>query len=85
MSRNLSEQPTTQPLDTEEAVRLAVQAASDKKAEEIAVLDLRDVAIAEWILMVYGDFIVHVFSAASRHFYDLERLWRDAKRLEVAV
>ena len=38
---------------------------------------------AEWILLDYGDFIVHVFSVASRRFYDLERLWRDAKRVEI--
>ena len=37
---------------------------------------------AEWILLDYGDFIVHVFNGTSRRFYDLERLWRDAKRLE---
>lgn len=38
---------------------------------------------AEWILLDYGDFIVHVFSPASRRFYDLERLWRDAPRVEI--
>jgi ribosome-associated protein len=38
---------------------------------------------AEWVLLDYGDFIVHVFTAASRKFYDLERLWRDAGRLEI--
>lgn len=32
----------------------------------------------EWILMDYGDFIVHIFSAAARSYYDLERLWRHA-------
>ena len=37
---------------------------------------------AEWILLDYGDFIVHVFGPASRRFYDLERLWRDAPRVE---
>jgi ribosome-associated protein len=39
---------------------------------------------AEWILLDYGDFIVHVFNGTSRRFYDLERLWRDAKRLEIS-
>ena len=34
---------------------------------------------AEWVLADYGDFIVHIFSAAARAFYDLERLWRHAK------
>ncbi|MEW6210111.1 MAG: ribosome silencing factor [Acidobacteriota bacterium] len=39
-------------------------------------------ANAEWVLLDYGDFIVHVFQSATRRFYDLERLWRDAKRIE---
>src|ERR1044071_93643 len=38
---------------------------------------------AEWILIDYGDFIVHVFDEKSRRFYDLERLWREAKRLDI--
>jgi ribosome-associated protein len=37
----------------------------------------------EWILMDYGDFLVHIFSSAARSFYDLERLWRHAKLVEV--
>src|SRR5439155_12040616 len=37
---------------------------------------------AEWILVDYGDFIVHVFGEKARRFHDLERLWRDAKRLD---
>jgi ribosome-associated protein len=39
---------------------------------------------AEWILMDYGDFIVHVFSEAARAYYDLERLWRHAKHIDLA-
>lgn len=35
----------------------------------------------EWVLVDYGDFIVHVFDSKSRQFYDLERLWRDAVRV----
>ncbi len=38
---------------------------------------------AEWVLMDYMDFVVHVFSPKAREFYDLERLWRNAKRMEV--
>jgi len=34
----------------------------------------------EWILMDYFDFVVHIFSARAREFYDLERLWRGGKR-----
>jgi len=38
---------------------------------------------AEWILLDFGDFIVHVFERKARQFYDLERLWREAKRVEL--
>ncbi len=37
----------------------------------------------EWILADYGDMIVHVFSPAARAFYELERLWRHAKTVEL--
>jgi ribosome-associated protein len=39
---------------------------------------------AEWILIDYGDFIVHVFAEKARRFYDLEYLWREAKRLDIS-
>ena len=112
-------------VEPDEAILIAARAASAKKATEIAVLDLQEIASftdyfmictganarqtqavsngveeelkkvgkrplhiegysnAEWILLDYGDFIVHVFSSAARRFYDLERLWRDAKRVEI--
>ena len=115
------EQPTR--LETEDAVMMAARAASDRKAADMVILDLRDVAqftefflictannsrqvqavtdaieenlrqagkrpshiegytAAEWVLLDYGDFIAHVFSPTSRRFYDLERLWRDAKHV----
>lgn len=38
---------------------------------------------ADWVLMDYGDFIVHIFEQKAREFYDLERLWRDAKKVEL--
>jgi ribosome-associated protein len=37
---------------------------------------------AEWVLLDYVDFVVHVFSEKARKFYELERLWKSAKRLE---
>lgn len=37
---------------------------------------------ARWVLMDYGDFVVHVFLDEVRRYYDLERLWSDAPRVE---
>ncbi len=39
---------------------------------------------AEWILLDYGRFVVHVFAERARLFYDIERLWRKAARLDVS-
>src|SRR5271166_2897337 len=39
---------------------------------------------ADWILMDYVDFVAHIFSENARKFYDLERLWKSAKRLQLA-
>ena len=38
----------------------------------------------DWILLDYGDVIIHVFSKEAREYYDLERIWRDAKKVEAA-
>jgi len=45
----------------------------------LAVEGLRDL---HWVLMDYGDFIVHVFLDETRAYYDLERLWGDAPRVD---
>ena len=39
---------------------------------------------ADWVLMDYIDFVVHIFSESARKFYDLERLWKSARRLQPA-
>jgi ribosome-associated protein len=39
---------------------------------------------AEWILLDYADFVVHIFAEKARRYYELERLWKSAKRLEPA-
>lgn len=38
---------------------------------------------ANWILLDYGDIIIHVFDSENRLFYDLERIWRDGKSISV--
>jgi ribosome-associated protein len=112
--------------ELDEEVRLAIHCALDKKAENMTVLDIRQIAsfaeffviasgnnqrqvqaiadeiveqlkkqkgarvirtegytTAEWVLLDYGDFIVHIFEKNAREFYDLERLWLDARRVEL--
>ncbi|MGE0131615.1 MAG: ribosome silencing factor [Blastocatellales bacterium] len=64
------------------------QAIADAVAEELKKIKTRPLHTegynnAEWILIDYGAFVVHVFTEQSRSFYDLERLWRDAERVEV--
>ena len=109
-----------------QGVRLAVEAAQEKKASGITVLDLRTVGAftqyfvictghstpqvqaicteiegqlhkqmkrspehregqrsAEWALLDYGGFVVHVFSEQARRYYDLERLWRTSPKFEL--
>lgn len=39
---------------------------------------------SNWILMDYGDIIIHVFDEENRLFYDLERIWRDGKELDAS-
>lgn len=36
-----------------------------------------------WIILDYGSVIVHIFTAESRHFYDLDRLWQDGEPVEI--
>jgi ribosome-associated protein len=106
-------------------IKTAIEAARDKKAVEVTVLDLRKTGAftdyfvictgantrqvhaiadavehslkeaggrpshvegyerAEWILLDYFDFIVHVFSSSARQFYGLDRLWGNATRIEL--
>jgi ribosome-associated protein len=65
-----------------------VQAISDEIADRLKkagtpAARIEGYQTAEWILLDYGDFIVHVFSDKSRAFYDLERLWRDGIRVQL--
>ncbi len=66
-----------------------VQAIADEiedrlKKQQVRPLNIEGYPNAEWVLMDYGSMIVHVFSETSRRFYDLERLWRDAEKLDVS-
>ena len=54
------------------------------RSEKVRPLNIEGYQNAEWILLDYGSMIVHVFSEKSRQFYDLERLWGDAEKIEVA-
>lgn len=105
-------------------VKLAKAALEDKKAQNVKIIDIRNVSVLAdyfiiadgsnpnqvqamadsveetlgkagyvcrqiegygtggWILMDYGDIIVHAFNREDRLFYDLERIWRDGKFLE---
>jgi|SRR5690606_36595387 len=118
--------PATKFSSLDDALKLAIRSAADKKALDIVGLDLRDIAsftehfviatgtnqrqvqaiadeiserlkkelglravriegynTGEWVLLDYGDFVFHIFNETSREFYDLERLWRDARRIEI--
>jgi ribosome-associated protein len=108
-------------IDSGQLARAAVDAASDKKASDVIMLDIRDLttiadyfvictgnnprqinAIADaideqlrergarvlnregiaetgWVLLDFGDIIVHIFGAKEREYYRLERLWSEAK------
>src|SRR5271168_1933058 len=64
-----------------------VQAIADEVEMRLKAADVRPAHVegyrqGEWILVDYVDFVVHVFSEKARKFYDLERLWKTAKRLE---
>ena len=66
-----------------------VQAIVDKVEEQIgrAGFDPKQIDGSRnsiWILMDYGDLIIHVFDEENRLFYDLERIWRDGKELDVS-
>jgi len=65
-----------------------VQAISDEIVETLkkagtSAARVEGYKTAEWILLDYGDFVVHVFDEKARTFYDLERLWRESKRVEL--
>lgn len=46
-------------------------------------LSIEGLSYSHWVLMDYGDIIVHVFEEETRHYYELEKLWLDAPRVEI--
>jgi ribosome-associated protein len=62
-----------------------LQAICDEIAEQILEKEgRRPISVegydnAEWVLMDYGEIVIHIFTESARKFYDLERLWRLAK------
>jgi ribosome-associated protein len=71
------------------ANRPQIQAIADEVEQRLRIAGLRPqhtegYSQAEWVLLDYVDFVVHVFSEKARQFYALERLWRSATRLTPA-
>ena len=65
-----------------------VQAIADAIEQALKAVKVRPTHVegydrAEWVLLDYFDFIVHVFSPGARQFYGLERLWGEAARIEI--
>ncbi len=66
-----------------------IQAIADEVEQQMSAQGFRPAHIegynnAEWILLDYLDLVVHVFSKQARAYYDLERLWRDAKTIDIS-
>ena len=66
-----------------------VQAIADEIDHKLSAIGVQPKHIegynqADWLLMDYVDFVVHIFSESARKFYDLERLWKTATRRELA-
>ena len=65
-----------------------INALVDSVEEKLAELNVKPVNIegiqnASWVLMDYGDIIIHIFSKNDREFYNLERIWADCKEVDV--
>ena len=68
---------------------LQVKAVADEiefklKEEEIYPTHIEGYQTAGWVLLDYNDVVCHIFNKESRAFYSLERLWQDAKRVDIS-
>jgi len=66
-----------------------IQAIADDVEKQMAEAGQRPNSVevytqAEWVLLDYVDFVLHIFSERARKFYDLERLWKSARKLSPA-
>jgi ribosome-associated protein len=66
-----------------------IQAIADDVQKNMAAAGQRPNSVegytqAEWVLLDYVDFVLHIFSERARKFYDLERLWKSARKLSPA-
>jgi ribosome-associated protein len=68
---------------TRQTQSIADEIIEQLKKFKIRPLQTEGYNTAQWILIDYGTFVVHIFTEESRRYYDLERLWRDAERVEV--
>jgi ribosome-associated protein len=64
-----------------------IQAIADEVGQQLKESGIKPAHVegyknAEWILMDYMDLVIHIFSKNARAYYDLERLWRDGKKLD---
>ena len=65
-------------------VRALVESVEDKLAKEGFDAKQREgIGLGSWVLLDFGNIIVHVFDKENRLFYDLERIWRDGKYIDV--
>lgn len=66
-------------------VRAIADEVEDRLREEAGVKPLGREGVAEgtWVLLDYGDFVIHVFQPEEREFYRLEKLWSEAPRLKL--
>ena len=65
-----------------QAIAAAIR--ENMKKEGLLPLGIEGENHGQWVLMDYGDVIVHIFYAPVREFYNIERLWSDAPTMEVA-
>ncbi len=62
---------------------IAQEVEEQMKAEGVRMTQSEGIPDASWVILDYLDVVVHIFEPQARRFYDLERLWGDAPRVEV--